>query len=83
MDLMERDYVYPAFGDRLSHGEWAEKGATSSLDRATAHVDRVLATHYPRHIPAEIDEKIRARFPVRLARERMQPNPRWPRTWES
>lgn len=82
IDLMERDYVYPIIGDRSNPGEWREKGATSSLDRAIEQVDHTLASHYPEHIPATLDARIRERFPVHLARERMRPNPDWPRKWE-
>ena len=83
MDLMERDYVYPKFGDRLSPSEWQEKGAETSLDRAIAYVDDVLGRHYPAHIPPAIDEQIRAKYPVRLPTERMRPNPVWPRRWQA
>lgn len=79
MHLMERDFVYPRLGDRLGFGEWLEKGAASSLDRAIAHVDRVLASHYPEHIPDAVDRQIRAAFPVYLKPERMRPNSDWPR----
>ncbi|MCB2095589.1 MAG: trimethylamine methyltransferase family protein [Rhodobacteraceae bacterium] len=79
MDLMERDYVYPRFGDRMSPSEWAEKDRRTALDRAIDHVDATLASHYPEHIPRAIDDEIRAKFPVRLPRERMRPNADWPR----
>ncbi len=79
MELMEREFLYPALGDRSSYGEWIEKGCLSSLDRAIARVDDVLATHYPEHIPSDIDDRIREKMPVRLARERTRPNADWPR----
>ncbi len=78
MQRMQRDFVYPILGDRLSPAEWVEKGREASLDRAIAYVDKVLGSHYPEHIPAKIDEKIRSKFPVRLARERMRVNSDWP-----
>jgi len=81
MQRMQRDFVYPILGDRLSPGEWVEKDREASLDRAVAYVDKVLGSHYPEHIPAKIDEQIRARFPVRLAKARMRVNPDWPRNW--
>ncbi len=79
MQRMQRDFVYPTFGDRLSPAEWAEGNREASLDRAIAYVDNVLGSHYPEHIPAHLDKKIRARFPVRLKKERMRVNPDWPR----
>ncbi len=81
LELMERDYVYPAIGDRGSPDQWRQQGATSSLERAIEQVDHTLASHYPAYIPAGIDKRIREKFPVRLAPERMRPNPRWPRKW--
>ena len=81
MQRMQRDFIYPALGDRLSPSEWIERGREASLDRAIAHVDKVLGSHYPQYIPAKIDEKIRTRFPVRLAKERMRVNADWPRRW--
>ncbi len=81
MQRMQRDFLYPTLSDRLSPSEWIEKSREASLDRAIAYVDKVLGSHYPEHIPAKIDEKIRARFPVRLARERMRVNSDWPRSW--
>ncbi len=79
MELMERDYVYPAFGDRLAFGEWIERGAASSLDRAIAHVDKILASHYPAYIPGNLDRYIRDKYPVRLPAELMSRNRNWPR----
>ena len=81
MARMETDYLYPAFGDRSSPDEWQQKGSRNSLDRAISHVDEVLGDHYPGHIPADVDEKIRDKYPVRLAKEAMRPNSRWPRDW--
>jgi len=81
MHLMERDYVYPKLGDRMSPSEWAEKGSRTALDRAVVHVDTTLGAHYPDYIPRAIDEQIRAKYPVRLPLERMRPNADWPRKW--
>lgn len=70
---MQREYLYPAVGDRMSPKEWNEQGRKTALDRAEAKVKAILATHYPSHLPREIDDQIRARYPVRLERRFMEP----------
>lgn len=72
MDLMERDFVYSQLADRMSTGEWQEKGSRTALDRAIDYVDTTLARHYPEYIPNHIDERIRARLPIRLGKDRMR-----------
>jgi len=79
MARMESDFFYPRLNDRMSLGEWEEKCRKTALDRAIDYVDVTLAQHYPNCIPREIDEAVRAKYPVRLPRERMAPNPDWPR----
>lgn len=71
MRLMQRDYVYPAIGDRWSPNEWTSRGRPNYVGRATARTRALLDGHFPSHIPAEVDAAIRARFPVRLPREAM------------
>ncbi|MDH3499676.1 MAG: trimethylamine methyltransferase family protein [Acidimicrobiia bacterium] len=66
LDLMQRDYVYPTVGDRLSPDDWVDAGATSAAQRAHEQVTKVLATHHPEHVDPAVDELIRARFPIRL-----------------
>jgi trimethylamine--corrinoid protein Co-methyltransferase len=73
LQLMQKDYLYPIVGDRVSPSEWAEKGSLNVVARAARVVDGLLANHYPGHLSDAVDERIRARFPVRLARERMRP----------
>ena len=73
LKLMQKDYIYPTMGDRSSPNQWAEQGRPSVVDRAAAKVSSILASHYPSHIPDAIDDAIRAKFPVRLAREFMRP----------
>ena len=50
-------------------------GRPSLLDRASTKLNSILATHYPTHIPAAIDEAIRQKFPVRLPLDAMRPKP--------
>ncbi|MFM8267441.1 MAG: trimethylamine methyltransferase family protein [Ilumatobacteraceae bacterium] len=73
LDLMQTEYIYPAVGDRLSPKEWAEVGRPKVVDRAAQKVADVLATHHPRHIPDEVDDRIRTELPIRLDRSFMRP----------
>lgn len=73
LQLMQRDYVYPEVGDRMSPKEWVEKGRPTMLDRAIRRREDILANHFPSHVPAAVDDAIRAKFPVRLPRESMRP----------
>ena len=69
--LMQSEYIYPTVGDRSSPKEWREKGQPMLLAKAKARLGSILATHFPRHIPREIDDAIRAKLPIRLSPELM------------
>ena len=73
IERMQRDYVYPEVGDRSSPKEWKEQGSSDVLQRAQRSCAEILASHYPAHIDAQTDARIRAEFPVRLPREAMLP----------
>ena len=78
LELMERDYVYPAISDRTSPEEWREAGAPDILERARDYVRATLREHYPDHIGAKADARIRERFDIRLPRAAMGPDSgRW------
>ena len=64
--VMQRDYVYPAVGDRLSPDDWEDAGRLSASDRAHSYVIETLAGHFPGHVSPEVDDQLRARFPIRL-----------------
>jgi len=70
MALMQRDYVYPEVGDRLSPKEWNEKGRPDLLETARARVTEILLGPRPSHLSPELDQAIRAKFPVRLSSSR-------------
>ena len=72
LQLMQKDYLYPDVADRSSPNQWLEQGRPSLIDRAAGKLEAILKTHYPSHIPQEIDDAIRARFPVRLPRDVMR-----------
>jgi trimethylamine---corrinoid protein Co-methyltransferase len=68
---MQTDYIYPVVGDRTSPKEWLEQGSTTVIDRAVKRTREILEDHFPRHLSDDIDERIRARFAIKLPRERM------------
>ncbi|MEE8202262.1 MAG: trimethylamine methyltransferase family protein [Alphaproteobacteria bacterium] len=76
--LMERDYVYPEVGDRNNPDDWKQMGATDIRTRARDRVREILSSHFPDHIDAALDARIRERFNILLPRTNMQPgNDRW------
>lgn len=70
---MESEFVYPAVADRASAQVWAAEGAMTMEDRARAVAADLLAGHFPEGIAPDVDARIRDRFPIRLAREKMRP----------
>ena len=64
--VMQREYLYPGVGDRLSPDDWEDAGRLSASDRAHAYVIETLAGHFPGHVSPEVDDRLRARFPIRL-----------------
>lgn len=71
MTLMQRDYVYPEVGDRLSPKEWNEKGRPDLLEMARSKVAEILSGSRPSHLALEMDRQIRDHFPVRLSESTM------------
>ncbi len=72
--LMQRDYVYPKIGDRLSPKEWVEAGKPGIIERAIAEKERILSRYFPDHINTALDDKIRAAFDIKLPRETVHPH---------
>jgi trimethylamine---corrinoid protein Co-methyltransferase len=78
LTLMQRDYVYPQLGNRMSPKEWNEAGKPDIVERAVARKREILSSHYPQYISREHDDLIRARHDIKLPREIMQPgDTRW------
>jgi len=71
--LMQTEYIYPAVGDRKNPKEWVEQGSTNIVDRSIKKVQEILASHFPHHVSANVDDAIRQRFTVQLPREAMRP----------
>jgi trimethylamine--corrinoid protein Co-methyltransferase len=67
--VMQSEYIYPDFSDRNSPNVWAESGKPVLIETAVAKRDEILASHFPKHISDETDQKIRAQFPIALTPE--------------
>jgi trimethylamine--corrinoid protein Co-methyltransferase len=63
---MQRDYYYPAVGDRDTPRVWEEGGSRTHEDRAKDTALEILAMDDPQYITAEQDTEIRKRFNILL-----------------
>ena len=70
---MKSDFVYPTHADRQPPDTWQANGAPTINSTARRSVDSTLASHYPAHIPSEVDQRLRDTFDIRLPIERMRP----------
>jgi len=68
LSLMQREYIYPSLGDRTSPKEWVEKGKPDLVTKAIAARKRILAESIPDHIGEDLDQRLRALYPIVLDR---------------
>ena len=66
LSRMQRDYVYPALGNRASPKEWVEQGQPDLVEAATARKAEILSQPSRAAFEMDVDKSIRARFPVYL-----------------
>jgi len=66
LDVMQSEYIYPDFYNRLSPGEWLDAGKPEALKLAVNKTKEILSNHFPKHISDEIDDEIRKAFPIHL-----------------
>lgn len=69
LGVMQSEYIYPEFGNRMSPGDWEEAGKPEPLKNAVLRKKEILSSYFPSHIDDAIDKEIRQKFPIRLARE--------------
>ncbi len=69
---MKTDYLYPDIADRRSISVWEEAGARDARDVARDKVRKILAEHYPSHIPEKVDAQLRDSFNIILPKARMR-----------
>ena len=73
LDLMQKDYVYPEVGNRMSPKEWNEAKKPNLVEVAAKKKDKILSEYFPNHIPKDVDDMIRANHNIKLDRAFMQP----------
>ncbi|WP_343563630.1 trimethylamine methyltransferase family protein [Kiloniella sp. b19] len=66
LDLMTKEFVYPSLGNRQSVNDWLDSGSQTILDRALARVSEIENLPAPEHLPADVEARLRAHFPIRL-----------------
>ena len=66
MEAMERDYFYPALGDRLEPGASTEAGASDAWQRANQRARSLLDDHRVDYLGSTTDNKIRSAFSILL-----------------
>ena len=66
MARMETDYLYPAIADRRSADDWSDAGSPEIREPARDKAHEILATHFPSHVPLEVEEQLRRDFVVHL-----------------
>jgi trimethylamine--corrinoid protein Co-methyltransferase len=66
LSLMQKDYVYPALGDRTSPKEWAENKKPNLVKKATARKEEILARRAASRFDPILDSEIRARYNIHL-----------------
>ena len=64
--LMNTEYYYPHTGDRQRRADWETDGSLDMREQARRKAQRILQTHKPLSIPADIDAAIRKRFEILL-----------------
>lgn len=69
LDLMEKEYVYPALGNRMSPKEWHEADKPDIVDVAIARRKELLASYFPSHISRAVDSEIRSKFSIKLPQQ--------------
>ncbi len=69
---MKSDFVYPAHADRQAPEAWLASGAPNINTSARRTVMDTLASHFPRHISADVEKDLRACFDIRLPATRMK-----------
>jgi trimethylamine--corrinoid protein Co-methyltransferase len=61
--LMQRDYVYPSVGNRMSPKEWDEAGQPKLLDGAAKRRDAILARARCM-VPPDVDAQVRTGWKI-------------------
>jgi trimethylamine--corrinoid protein Co-methyltransferase len=69
LQMMRTEYYYPHTGDRTRRGDWEQAGSLDMRQRARARAQKILETHEPTRLDADVDRAIRKRFEILLPAE--------------
>jgi len=69
---MKTDFLYPEIANRRSIEEWEKDGSQDIRAPAKERAKEVLSNHYPSHISADIENRLRDKFDIKLPAERMR-----------
>jgi len=68
LSVMQTEYIYPEFSNRMSPNDWKDAGKPEPLKLAVQRKNELLASYFPTHVSDEVDLAIRAQFPIHLSR---------------
>ena len=68
---MHSDFVYPEISDRRTIEQWQDRGEKDIREVARGKARWILGNHFPTHIPSEMDQQLRSKFDIRLAKTAM------------
>lgn len=71
LNMMQTEYFYPELSDRTSPKEWLEKDKPDLIQNAIKKKKTMLAADCKAALPKELDDKIRAHFPIKLPIEKV------------
>ncbi|MGR3636810.1 MAG: trimethylamine methyltransferase family protein [Shimia sp.] len=66
LSRMQKDHVYPTFGDRTSPKEWAERDKPDLIAKAVKRKEDILAEPSAARFDPILDQQLRARFNIYL-----------------
>ncbi|MFK8022061.1 MAG: trimethylamine methyltransferase family protein [Pseudomonadales bacterium] len=69
LSVMQTEYIYPEFSNRMSPNDWSDAGKPEPLKLAVQRKNELLASYFPTHVSDEVDLAIRAQFPIHLSRD--------------
>ena len=71
LNVMQSEYIYPDLSDRDSPNVWEENGKPVLINKAIEKRDEILSNYFPKHVSDQIDQELRAEFPIFLSPESM------------
>ena len=72
--VMQSEYLYPDFSNRMSPNIWEANNKPVLLDTAIGKKNEILSGYFPSHISDQTDAELRQKFPVFLPPEAMGRN---------